>query len=102
MTIYLKTREPIHQARQYQPSVGYESSAESLEAWVTALALSTPAYVTVTADSTGFSIEIDTDGFGIYTVEGVVGDWIVMEEGAAAPKSVKASDLRRVYVDAAV
>ena len=101
MTIYLKSREPIHQARQYDPAWS-ESQPHSLEAWIQgAVPSSVPLDITVTADSTGFTIVVDTGVDGIQTATGGVGDWIVMHHGSLYPTVVSPADLARFYYDAA-
>jgi hypothetical protein len=78
MTVFMKDRQPIHQARKYDPSANtYESSAASLSAWIEG---ATGMETSVTADSQGFSFTYTSDG--TYTKTGGTGDWIVLVGGS--------------------
>lgn len=70
-------RREVVQARQYRSPYEQEFQAVAISGWVASV---NPGYsvTNFSSDAQGFSITIDADVDGTYTLTGEVGDWLVV------------------------
>lgn len=94
MTVHVKIRPPVYEARQYDPE-SPESTAAALTAWI--LSAGPSSEVAVVADAQGFSITTSTDVDGSATVTGVVGHWIVLGRNGYYPEAFTPDDLSATF-----